>query len=170
MFDLGDFTYGNVRIPCDLRWRRNGRWDHDTHHCGDVGHAGDIGYIRDLGNVGNNDIVGRLGDVGRVDVLRNVGNVRIVGNVRLRLRQYHGIIYSVLTIARPTGQQHTKRSTPGILRDRQSWGEPGNAGTDDDGSPHKGSRWESDDAHRCTCLAGFVHHGKHYPVTPVFNL
>jgi hypothetical protein len=53
--------------------------------------------------------------------------------VRLRLRQHYGIIDAELNIAHDAGRRRSNRTSIGLLRDWQPWGQLGCSGTDDDG-------------------------------------
>jgi hypothetical protein len=108
MFHRGDFAVGNVRIPGDLRRRRNGNGsrNHDACHRGNAGQRGDIGNI---------DVIGNLGDIRSVDIFRNVGDVGIVGNVRLRLEQHCCIVEPNVSVAHYLERQRSGGNSVGVL-------------------------------------------------------
>ena len=147
VLDRGDFAIGDVRIPRDLRRRRNGNRNRDVRHRGSVRQHGDVGHDGAVGNinvVGSIDVVGNLRDVGIVDILGNAGNVGIVGNVRLRIEQHclifvSNVFVSNVNVDRLAERQRPSRSSVGFLRDWQSWDQSHNSAADDSVLPITGS-------------------------------
>jgi hypothetical protein len=118
MLDPWDCAIGNVRIDLDLRRRRNGNGNFDG------GNAGNVNIVRNV------DIIRNVSDVGAVDNVRHAGNLGIVGNVWFRLEQRCLIVDANVNVTHNTGRRRSDRTSVGIDRDRQSWGQLPGSGTD----------------------------------------
>jgi len=112
MLDHWDCAIGNVRIDLDLRRRRNGNGNFDG------------------GSARNVNIVGNVSHIRAVDNVRHAGNLGIVGNVRFRHEQYCFIVDANVNVTHNAGRRRSDRTSVGIYRDRQSWGQLPGSGTD----------------------------------------
>jgi hypothetical protein len=123
MFDHRDRANVHVRIDRDLRRRRNDDGDRGARYRGNVGHDGDIKHD---GNIGNVDINGNL------VLVRDTGNLGHDWNVRFRLEQHCFIVDANIHGADSAGRRRSNRTSVGIYRDRQSWGQLRGSRADDD--------------------------------------
>ena len=159
MFDRGDCALGNVRFDRDLRRRRDGDGNRDA---GDGGNVGNGNIVRNV------NVVGNIGDIWNVDNLGNDGNVGIVGNVRFRLEQHCFIVDANLNVAHNAGRRRSNRTSVGIYRDRQSWGQLRSSRTYDDRIARCGYRGTdsvgTDHADGCISVRCFVSYDKPFPV------
>jgi hypothetical protein len=150
MFDLGNCALGHVRIDRHLRRRRNDDGNRDASN------VGDVNIVRNV------NVVGNIGDIRNVDNLRDAGNVGIVGNVRFRLEQHCFIVDANLNVAHNTGRRRSNRTSVGIYRDRQSWGQLRSCGTDHKRIAHSGDGTVgANDASRYISACCFIHDDKH---------